>query len=323
MTAPEQTSYQQALAQAAALYAATKIIDPLQQLGAAIDVSARALRQAEDAATQAITSLWRATNPYDDRSVNAFASNGGRVLLQAQRTVAQITASTRTQQLQLSGVNVTVSPQIPDNIRGTTSSGAVRRRRARMEYADGQTRTVPRGDADTDKVLARVAETYRYRAAEGQPHEDSLAAADKRLEVIVDGNLQRARTIVEQRSIEQAQKATVDLDRTVIGYRRVIHPELSKSGVCGMCIVAADRKYKVRDLKAIHARCKCTVVEIFEDFDPGKDLNGKDLNALYKAAEGNTRDLLKRTRYQLVDHDELGLLLVGKKGAPIPYFAPQ
>lgn len=316
MTEPvEGITYQQALAEAAALYAAAKAVpDPIGQLGTAVAVSARALRQVEDAALQAIMNIWRTTNPYDDETVTRFAADGGRVLLQAQRTVAQITASSRTQQLQLSGVNVAVSPQVPDNVRGGG------RGKATVEYADGN-RTIPRGDADTDKVMSRVAKEYRFQSSRGRTHAVALDAADRRLAAIVDGNLQRARVIVEERSIQQAQEKTADQDRKVIGYRRIIHPELSKGGVCGLCVIAADRKYKASDLKAIHLECKCTVLEIFADFDPGQQLNGKDLDALYATAGGNTRDLLKRTRYKLVDHDELGLLLTGKKGAPIPYFA--
>lgn len=315
MTEPAQDSpYQQALLQAAALYAAAKAApDPIEQLTTAVAISARALRQVEDAALQAIQNMWRTTNPYDDRSVGAFATDAGRVMLQAQRTVGQITASSRTQQLRMSGVDVTVSPQVPDNVRG--------RKRVTVTYADGAERAVARGESDTDMVMERVAKEYRTRAAEGRKHLDALEAADRRLAAILDGNLQRARTIVEERSIQQAATKTVDLDRKVIGYRRVIHPEMSKGGVCGMCVVAADRKYKVGDLKAIHLECKCTVMEIFKDFDPGQQLNGKDLGAIYGASDGNARDLLKRVRYKLVDHEELGVVLVGKKGAPIPYFA--
>jgi hypothetical protein len=28
----------------------------------------------------------------------------------------------------------------------------------------------------------------------------------------------------------------------IIGYRRVIHPEMSRGGMCGMCTEAADRR---------------------------------------------------------------------------------
>jgi hypothetical protein len=41
----------------------------------------------------------------------------------------------------------------------------------------------------------------------------------------------------------------------VTGYRRVIHPELSKSGTCGLCVAAADRIYYVDDLMPIHTNC--------------------------------------------------------------------
>jgi hypothetical protein len=53
------------------------------------------------------------------------------------------------------------------------------------------------------------------------------------------------------------------------GYRRVIHPELSKGGTCGLCVAASDRIYHVSELRAVHGRCECTTLPIVGEQDPG------------------------------------------------------
>jgi hypothetical protein len=78
-----------------------------------------------------------------------------------------------------------------------------------------------------------------------------------------------------------------------------------------MCIVAADRLYKVAELKPIHHNCKCTVAAVTKDFDP-QSINDTDLGRFYKDAKGNTLRDLKRTRYQVDAHGELGAVLVPK-----------
>lgn len=178
-------------------------------------------------------------------------------------------------------------------------------------------RTVRQSDSNTDRVFTRAAVTYRFRRSEGATDAQAQAAAQQRIDSILDGNLQITRRLAEHQALEQAR--AIDLDRPIVGYRRIIHPEMSVGGVCGLCIVAADLTYKLETLKAIHENCWCTVMPVFEDYDPGYNLNGEDLGKLYEAAGGNTRDKLKRTRYLIEEHEELGPMLVPAKGSPVPY----
>ncbi|WP_280470998.1 hypothetical protein [Nocardia cyriacigeorgica] len=360
-------SYADALAVAGAAYLAAQAApDPLESLAATARASAVAVDNIQRAAVTAITALWRALNPYDEVAVVVFAENAGRILVPAQRSVAQITAATHSQQFAALGrPEAVVAPDIPDDIRGAlaertdrtlrdTPAGAASppgprpiapavtdppttprqstpsaagpvqgdrppRSRARVTYRDGTTATAPAETARTSRVMVRAASEYRYSRSTGVSHTDASRAAETRIDALVDGNLQIARSLIEQRALEQI----VDLDRTVVGYRRIIHPELSRGGVCGMCVVAADRTYSIGELKAIHHRCKCTVLPRFKDWDPGRDLNSSDLQALYDAAGGNTPQLLKRVRYRLSAHSELGLMLVAG-GSSVPYFpAPE
>ncbi|MGK0740427.1 hypothetical protein ACSHWG_00860 [Leucobacter sp. Z1108] len=119
----------------------------------------------------------------------------------------------------------------------------------------------------------------------------------------------------------------------IIGYRRILRPELSMSGSCGLCVVAATRWYTRKNLKAIHGLCKCKTVPITKANDPGLKMNAEDLRGeldrMYAAAGGNTRKALKLIRVAVREHGELGPTLVYSPkrgweptGDPIPYQAP-
>lgn len=311
-------TYAEALAAATVLVAAAKAKPtPIESLKASILAASLTTQRASTAASAAIRALWRSTNPYDDRSVAEFAANAGRVMVPAQRVVASVTAAARTQQLRAAGVRVTVTPKIPDNVRSAAPDGSIERRGAvSVRYGDGSEPTVTQRSSDTAEVFTRAAENFRYTYSRSGDQAAANAAAENRIDTLIDGNLQVVRSHVEFQSMQQA----VDLDRVIIGYRRIIHPEMSRGGVCGMCVVAADRVYKTVELKAIHARCWCTVLEVFEDYDPGLRLNGDDLTKIYDAAGGSSRKQLKRTRYKIVEHSELGPILTPVKGSPVPYF---
>lgn len=103
--------------------------------------------------------------------------------------------------------------------------------------------------------------------------------------------------------------------KTITGYRRVVHPELSRTGSCGLCIVASTMIYKKSDLLPIHAGCKCETVEIYQidgkTYDPGQQINDEDLSVFYEEAGGTTRGWkLKRWKYKVINHPEYGPTLV-------------
>jgi hypothetical protein len=121
-------------------------------------------------------------------------------------------------------------------------------------------------------------------------------------------------------AVAQADMAAIARDETaavfaaspkVIGYRRIIHPELStKTGVCGLCIVAADRLYSTDDLMELHGGCNCTTDAVTAESDPGLSLNRADLDRLYAAAGSMYSDDLKEIRLQSYQHGELGPILI-------------
>jgi hypothetical protein len=103
----------------------------------------------------------------------------------------------------------------------------------------------------------------------------------------------------------------------IVGWRRVIHPERSREGTCGLCLVASDRIYSKQELLAIHDKCECTVAPIVrvggKTLDPGNDLNQQDLKDIYNLAGGNLAAKLKKVRVAYHVHGELGPV-IGYRG---------
>lgn len=149
-------------------------------------------------------------------------------------------------------------------------------------------------------AYGRLADQYRYEISEGT--DPALA-----LEHVVERADLMASTDTDLAFRQQAHKIMVV--RQVDGWRRIIHPELSRGGTCGLCVAAADRTYKRADLMALHARCHCTVLPIVNGQDPGLSLNEDDLAKLYAAAGSTAGTDLKKTRYVVHQHGELGPVL--------------
>lgn len=157
-----------------------------------------------------------------------------------------------------------------------------------------------RRGVDLPGVYGRVADTYRWQISQGADPVVALERAVERAEVAADTDVTLA---------FRAQAQRVMLVRRVDGFRRVVHPELSRGGTCGLCIIAADRVYTRGDLLPLHARCACGVLPIVNGLDPGAQLDRDALDALYEAAGSNRAADLKRTRYSVRQHGELGPVL--------------
>ncbi len=155
---------------------------------------------------------------------------------------------------------------------------------------------------DPADAYGRVADGYRYAVTMlGDAPEKAQAKAKVRIANVAETDVTLAVRAQYQKNLG-AQGAT--------GWRRILHPELSETGPCGLCVVAADRIYKTEDLLPLHTRCVCEVLPVYGRVDPGLTLNGDDLAALYAAAGGNTREQLRRIRVVLTEHGELGPILV-------------
>ncbi|WGH92101.1 hypothetical protein QDX21_07095 [Auritidibacter ignavus] len=150
------------------------------------------------------------------------------------------------------------------------------------------------------EVYSRLAGQYRYEVSAGNSEKQALENVLARVEKMMA-------TDILLGSIQQAQFSLAA--NNVPLYRRVIRPELSKTGVCGLCIAASDRRYTTGDLMPLHAGCKCEVAPILGSADVGYDMNQEDLNVLYDVAGGSSNSMLKKVRVREVEHTELGLVL--------------
>jgi hypothetical protein len=155
-----------------------------------------------------------------------------------------------------------------------------------------------------ESVYGRLADYNRWRVHEGDSPAEALAKTVTRAEVMADTDVTLADVRQAAKTLEtRGQSARID------GFRRVIHPERSTTGTCGLCIVASDRIYKVRELMPIHARCRCEALPIVNGVDPGKNLNRDDFAMIYKAAGATTSRKLKEARFTVNHHGELGPVL--------------
>ena len=161
----------------------------------------------------------------------------------------------------------------------------------------------PRSGRPMIEVYERPARRYEHAIRSGKTPEQATKIMQEQIVTIVETDLAAVKRDEVARVIDAAPKK-------IIGYRRVIHPELSETGVCGLCIVAADRFYTRGDLQEIHDNCKCETLPLTDTDDPGLRLNEDDLKALYGAAGSNRAENLKRVRVQSVEHGELGPILV-------------
>ncbi|KAA8827242.1 hypothetical protein [Bifidobacterium myosotis] len=191
---------------------------------------------------------------------------------------------------------------------------------------------VVRDNTDPWKMMVRPVETYRDLSSD-EPHLRPTAwtgldeYVQRSVDKWLDESRERLEDIIDTDSTIIGTRVTLDRYRSggVERYRRIIHPELSRTGTCGLCVVAADRVYTIRELMPLHANCHCTVLPITSGNDPGLRLNDDDLKALYEKAGGNTGAKLRQTRVLTLTNGEIGPVLSAKDVKPrddIPWHMP-
>jgi hypothetical protein len=272
--------------------------------------------RATEWAQQLFTGLWAGVDPYDGRQVASFAATAVKPLATAQTIVARAAAGSQKQTLAAMGIEIPARVNNPIEVRGaelvlTDRSVVVKQdvEHSTVDYANNDMASVTAADMSTEAVLNRPARTARYLESQGASRDEAAAAAIQRLNLIIEDNLMLAQRLAEAEIIAEATQRGAP----IVGHRRIIHPELSRTGVCGLCIAAADRIYIVSELRPIHDRCKCTTAAVTTDFDPADELNKADLKMLYEDSGGTSGAHLKRTRYKIDEHGELGAVLVPRK----------
>lgn len=313
MTAPVQTAPPQQLtaAQLAALLA-------LVQAQAA---TRRQLTQAAIAA--ALAPLTAFTAWWDSAAVDRLIAQILRVVQPIQRQAATVTdayltraatiISGRTQRaagaVDITRLRRAMTEQVADEILAGVRRSVRVELGALSDAPSSRVEPTPSWGLEDNRVAqdpadayGRVADGYRYATTVlGDSPDKAQEKARVRIANVAETDVTLA--VREQyRRTMGAQGATA--------WRRILHPELSQTGPCGLCVVAADRIYSTEDLLPLHNRCVCEVLPVYGRVDPGIHLNGDDLAALYAAAGGNTREKLRRISVVMTEHGELGPILV-------------
>jgi hypothetical protein len=173
-----------------------------------------------------------------------------------------------------------------------------------------------------ESVYGRLADEFRYLEATRGPDAPAALLERRRDDgVLIDPFPRLTREAILDRVVLRGEVQTGDnltLAMThqwqadiedvpqVTGFRRVLHPELSQGGSCGLCVAASTRLYSKAELLPVHARCACTVTPVIGDEDPGGAINARDLKALYAKAGSTAAADLKRVRVVESAHGELG-----------------
>lgn len=162
-----------------------------------------------------------------------------------------------------------------------------------------------RNGADMRRVYQRPLKLFRRQVAKGATPAEAYRQAMNLTGLLTETN----NSLAAREAFNQALNALGD-QIGVTGYRRIVHPELSRTGSCGLCIVASDQVYNRRDLLPLHARCKCTVLPVIGEKDgvgdPGSSLNERSIGDFYTLAGTTLGEDLKKVRVQVNQHGEYG-----------------
>lgn len=280
--------------------------DP-KKVGAAI---AAALRIVQPAQRQAA----RVTDAYIARAANIMTGRPTKTVGVVDVTALRRTITEQTARALLDGTAKSPFVVLGDSHDGPADTIDARAPMAVPELAQSaRARAEARRRAeavplDPREPYGRVADQFRFQViAKGVPEEQATRNAVVRIGAT-------AQTDVTLAVREQYRKSTGPI-KGIRGYRRVLHPEETETGPCGLCVVAAHRLYHVEDLHPIHARCACEVLPVIGDLDPGIVLTNADFQALYAAAGstgGGKRQggALKKIRVALAENGEIGPVLV-------------
>lgn len=161
----------------------------------------------------------------------------------------------------------------------------------------------PRQNKIPEEVWARPVFVYRKARQDGASPAEARLRALGRVRELAEADIKMAQRERASRILQSAAP------QGVIGYRRIIHPERSKTGTCGLCLVAANRIYSTGELYPLHTGCQCEVLPITEEHDPGLHLNREDLDAIYRIAGSTGASDLSNTRIKEYVSGEWGSVL--------------
>lgn len=278
------------------------------------------------------------TEWYSTVSITAWAISLARDIEVIQRNLARQTDVFLSKQASVASgrpVRPVGAVQVADLRQGITHAGAYGRIADVYRYQEARLKApTPAADPSGVRLPSRQAD-FEARRKELQSALDAaiaraedIAEMDTQLAVRAQANkFMLAQPAADEQPARQAgtdgsPEAQPDPEQIqpkgrprLVGWRRMVHPELSRNGSCGMCLVASTRLYYRADLMPIHTGCNCVPLPIYEGSDAAYLVNEEDLARFYDEAGSNRREDLKNTRYQINQHGELGPVL-NRHGVP-------
>lgn len=248
--------------------------EPFRQL---VDAHANARDRLDKQALAAVRSaLATFTGWYSDAAVRDMAAGVVKQIEATQRATANLTNAYLTRVAQ--GVVGKAVRPVPLVVPGTLREG--------IEHV---------------AVYERLGAAYRFAASQGASPAEALATTLAR--GVAMGQMDNLLAFRGQ------TRSFVESSGRISGYRRVIRPELSRSGTCGLCAVASDQVYHSNELMPIHEHCHCNVLPIAGSKDPGRGLNEDEFKTLYGAAGSTEGRELAKVKIEVHQHGELGPVL--------------
>jgi len=286
-------------------------IDQVRELQALVEAQSQVRDQQSKLAQAGVRRAFEAVTDFrDPKQTRRAVAEAVRVVQSAQRRTATVadaymarstSAITGRRSNTVGAVDIrSLRRKLPqDVIEQLAAGGDVTAAQARR--AQSRVEAVP-----AEEVYGRIPDSIRFATvSKGKSEEQARIEGLRRAMTVADTDVMLAERAQVQRFL------TENKPQGVVGYRRILHPELGSGGPpCGLCVVASDRLYHVEDLMPIHARCRCSVAVATTNNDPGDSLNKDDLALIYKAAGGNTRNQLKTVRVEYAEHGELGPVIV-------------
>lgn len=185
-----------------------------------------------------------------------------------------------------------------------------------------------RANTDPQMIAYKMFNAYQHKATQF-PNVRPLSFEEKLSDTdwqAIEEFLEAARRELDMVSVTDAvlsanrgSQDVYDNDPSVKQYMRVIHPELSRTGSCGLCIAAATRWYSKSTLMPIHAHCHCTTAPVVdgEDWLLKLGTNSSMLNTLYTVGGSTSGRDLKKFSVSAAPHGELGHVLINSHGRVI------
>ena len=125
------------------------------------------------------------------------------------------------------------------------------------------------------ELFDRVPKTVFGALARKDPFTKAKDLGWNRLESLLATSLQLSKTHTSQNVLDREPRTP--RGQRIVGYRRVT----AGYNACALCLVASTQRYRRGDLMPIHPACRCGVIPVIGDKDPGLILDRETLDQVH------------------------------------------